>query len=73
MKADVVLLQETHFFLGKSQKNFSRDFPVWYYGDSPTSGAKGVAIGFTKDVRFKLEERMTDPEGRDLFLRGKLN
>lgn len=32
-----------------------------------------MAIGFAKDVRFKLEERMTDPESRFLFLRGKLN
>lgn len=52
---------------------FSKDFPVWYYGDSPISQAKGVAIGFARGVRFELEERITDPEGRYLFLRGKLN
>lgn len=59
LKADVALLQETHLFLGKSQSIFSRDYLVWFYGDSPTSGAKGVAIGFAKEVRFKLEERPT--------------
>lgn len=61
LKPEVVLLQETHLFLGKSQRILSRDYP--------TRGAKGVAIGFAKDVRFTLEERMTDPEGRFLFLK----
>lgn len=68
LKPEVVLLQETHLFLGKSQRILSRDYPTWFYGESPTRGAKGVAIGFAKDVRFTLEERMTDPEGRFLFL-----
>lgn len=73
LKAEVILLQETHFLLDKSQNFFSKDFPVWYYRDSPVSRAKGVAIGFARGVRFDLEERKTDPEGRYLFLRGKLN
>lgn len=32
-----------------------------------------MAIGFAKEVRFELEERLADPEGRFLFLRGKIN
>lgn len=32
-----------------------------------------MAIGFARGIWFKLEERMTDPEGRFLFLRGRLS
>lgn len=60
--AEVVFLQETHFLLERNQKVFSRDYPVWFYGDSPTLHAKGVAIGFASGVRFDLHQRMTDPE-----------
>lgn len=67
------MLQETHLFLGKNQKMFSKEFPVWFYGDSHVSRAKGVTIGFASGVRFELYERKTDPEGRYLFLSGKLN
>lgn len=51
----------------------SQTSPLWYYGDSPISRAKGVTIVFSKEIRFILEERRTNPEGRYLFLRGKLN
>lgn len=51
---------------------YSKDFPNWYYGDSTTKRAKGVAIGFAKGTRFTLEDRMTDTEGRYLFRKGRL-
>lgn len=73
LKAEVVMLQETHLSASKNQKIYSRDFPVWYYGDSPIKGAKGVAIGFARETRFEMEEAMADPEGRFLFLKGKIN
>lgn len=73
LKADVVLLQETHFSQGSNTGIFSRDYLTWYYGDSPSIRAKGVAIGFARGVRFDLDKRKTDPEGRYLFLKGKLN
>lgn len=72
LKADMVLLQETHFTI-TNNKISSKDYPIWYYGDSPITRAKGVAIGFARGVRFDLDERLVDPEGRYLFLRGKLN
>lgn len=73
LKAGVAMLQETHFSTNKNQKIFSRDYPVWYYSDSPIRGARGVAIGFAREIRFELEERLSDPEGRYLFLKGKIN
>lgn len=63
LKADVVLVQETHISQDSNLKISSYNFPIWYYGDSPTKRAKGVAIGFARGVRFSLEERMVDLEG----------
>lgn len=33
---------------------------------------EGVAIGLGREVTFSLEDRKVDPEGRFIFLRGKL-
>lgn len=69
LKAEVIFLQETH----SNSKIFSKDYPIWYYGDSSTKWAKGVTIGFARGVRFTPEERLADPEGCYLFLRGRIN
>lgn len=73
LKAEVVMLQETHLSTNRNQTIYSREFPEWYYSDSPIRGARGVAIGFARGTRFELEERLSDPEGRYLFLKGKIN
>lgn len=64
--------KRAHFFTGTNCKIISKEYPLWYYGDSPISQAKGVVIGFARRTRFTLERRV-DPEGCFLFLRGKLN
>ena len=71
-KADIAFLQETHITLGSNVRLYSLDFPTWYYGDTISKRARGIAIGISKRTRFELTERLTDPEGRFLFLRGKL-
>ncbi|CAI9617453.1 unnamed protein product, partial [Staurois parvus] len=68
----VVFLQETHFEIEVNVKLKSKHYPTWYYADSPIKRAKGVAIGFAKNMRFELEDRRIDPEGRFLFLKGRL-
>lgn len=65
-------LQETHLSHESNIKLWSNKFPTWYYGHTFTKRARGVAIGFVKGVQFKLEERLQDPEGRFLFLKGIL-
>lgn len=50
----------------------SKDFPKWFYEDSTTKRAQGVAIGFARGVRLTME-RLVDSDGRYLFLRGRLN
>lgn len=67
-----MFLQETHIFHEIHVKLYSKDYPTWYYGNSTTRRAWGVAIGLARGVRFSLEERMVDPEGRYLFLKGRL-
>lgn len=68
----MVFLQETHLALETNIKLYSTKLPTWFYSDSPTKRAKGVAIGFTKTCKFSLTDRMTDPDGRYLLLKGKL-
>lgn len=72
LSGDVVFLQETHISHETNVKLNLKDFPKWFYGDSTTKQTKGVAIGFARGVRFTLE-RLVDPDGRYLFLRGRLN
>lgn len=72
LQAEVVLLQETHISQESNLKILSKDYPLWFYGDSLSKRAKGVAIGFARGVRFSLEERVADPEGRYLLLRGRI-
>lgn len=69
-RAEVVFLQETHLSHETNVKLYSKDFLNWYYRDSTTKRAKGVAIGFVKGTRFTLEDRMIDPEGRFPFPQG---
>lgn len=49
-KAEVVFLQETHISHDADVKLFSKDYPIWYYGDSTTRRAKGVTIGVARGV-----------------------
>ena len=73
LRADVVYIQETHLTLDANIKLYSPAYPTWFYGDSISKRARGVAIGFTRGLGFTLEARLTDPEGRFLFLKIKLD
>lgn len=70
--AGIVSLQETHLTHESNIRLWSKNFPTWYYGDTISNRARGVAIGMAKEVQFNLEGRMQDTEGRFLFLKGTL-
>ena len=72
LKADLTFLQETHLSHASNIRLYSKSHPTWYYADSPGRKSKGVAIGISRGLGFALESRMVDPEGRYLFLRGKI-
>ena len=71
-RADVVFIQESHLTLASNVKLYSPMYPTWFYGDAISKRARGVAIGFARGIGFILEARLTGPEGRFLFLKGKL-
>lgn len=50
----------------------SKNFPSWIYCDTPIKRAKGVAIGFSKRIKFTLIEKRIDVEGRFMFAKIKL-
>lgn len=70
--ADIVFLQETHLVLDTRIRLFSTELPCWFYSDSPIRRSKGVAIGFSRASNFTLVDRMTDPDGWYIFLKGKI-
>lgn len=69
----MIFLQETHLSHESNIKLHSNNFPTWYYSDTITKRARGMVIGFAKGIQFKMEESLFDPEGRFLFLKGKLS
>lgn len=69
--ANVVFLQET-YVTHSSRGLASYWFPEWRYGDASSVHSGGVAIGFDRTVRFEEEERLADPRGRFLFVKGKM-
>ena len=70
-RADVVFLQESHLSINSNVRLYSPRYPSWFYSDSISKRSRGVAIGFAKETAFTLEARLTDPEGRFLFLKGR--
>ena len=71
-RTDIAFLQETHLTIESNIRLYSQEYPTWYYGDTISKRARGVAIGIAKGTRFKLRDRLVDPEGRYLFLKGKI-
>lgn len=71
LREDIVFLQETHLAHTTSVKQFSPQFPMWYY--SPSDVHKGVAIGFHRGSAFTLKSTLSDPLGCFLFLKGCLS
>lgn len=66
----IAFLQETHLTHTTPVKLTSSHFPQWYYSLSDTNKAKGVAIGFCRNVSFRLSDMLADDHGRFLFLKG---
>lgn len=50
----------------------SYQFPKWFYGETGSTHSRGVATGFGKTMMFVEVGRLDDPEGRYLFIKGKL-
>nr|ACO51943.1 LINE-1 reverse transcriptase homolog [Aquarana catesbeiana] len=67
-KAEVIMVQETHFKPSGSFKFASRHFPIAYTASDP-SGKVGVAILIKRTSPIKILSSYLDPHGRFIFLK----
>ena len=59
LRADVVFIQESHLTLDANVKLYSLAYPIWFYGDSISKRARGVAIGLIRGFGYTLEARLS--------------
>ncbi|CAH2315901.1 Hypothetical predicted protein [Pelobates cultripes] len=71
-KASIVMIQETHFKKGDRPKLSNQHYPQGYFSDYHGRKSRGTAILLNKRVPFQEVGRLTDEEGRFLFLKGKV-
>ncbi|OCT94959.1 hypothetical protein XELAEV_18012643mg [Xenopus laevis] len=71
MKTDVILLQETHFLRSSFPKYMSKAYPICYLSNGDTK-SKGVAILIHRHVKFQLQRKHIDQEGRYVIVTGLL-
>lgn len=70
MKADIVLLQETHFRDDKLPILKNRHYPTVYHSTHSEAKSRGVSIQISAKVPWSLVDKKTDTAGRFLFLKG---
>lgn len=70
MRADIVLLQETHFRENSLPLLKNRYFPTVYHSQYTEAKSKGVSILVSARVPWTLIDVQMDKEGRFLFLKG---
>lgn len=66
-KADIILVQETHFRPGGSLKFASKHFPTSFLASDP-SGKAGVAILINRLCPLQIKSSYLDPHGRFIIL-----
>lgn len=72
LKADIVLVQETHFRDDKLPILRNKFFPTTYHSTYLVAKVRGVSILLSAWVPWTHLDIMTDPEGRFLFLKGMI-
>lgn len=72
MKADIVLLQETHFRENAFPILKNRFYPTVYHSTYSETKSRGVSIQISARVPWSLLDIRTDPMGRYLFLKGMI-
>lgn len=65
-----VFLQETHFQTNHIPNLTDRYFTEAHHATHNTSKSKGVSILISKDAKFDITDKLVDPEGRFIFLKG---
>lgn len=70
MKADIILLQETHFKENALPIFKNRFYPVVYHSMYTEAKSRGVSILISAKIPWTLIDTKSDKEGRYLFLKG---
>lgn len=68
----LVFLLETHFRMSKIPNLANTFFPKAYHAPSPTSKSKGVSILVSREASFVIQQQLSDPKARYLFIKGTL-
>ena len=72
LKADIILLQETHFAANNHPKYFDRTYSQLHY-TTFTNKTRGVAIFVRNSIIFDVQKTFKDPEGSFIILKGSIN
>lgn len=73
LKADIVLLQETHFRENAFPILKNRYNPTVYHSTYSEAKSRGVSIQISAKIPWSLIAMKTDPSGRYLFLKGMID
>lgn len=71
-RTDIAFIQETHFKTNKSPALQNRFFPHAYHSTNSSGKSRGVSILISNRLPWQFQEVMADPEGRYLFLIGRV-
>lgn len=66
-------LQETHFKTHNIPRLTDSHFSEAHHATNTLTKSKGVTILISKDANFELTDKLADPEGRYLLIKGKHN
>lgn len=69
-KPRFVFLQETHFKTQQIPKMTDSFFTQAYHATNDLAKSKGVSILIGREASFELTDKLIDPEGRFIFLKG---
>ncbi|CAH2247412.1 Hypothetical predicted protein [Pelobates cultripes] len=72
LHVSIAFFQEIHFKTDKWPKFSNKHFPLSFHATNPDLRTKGMAILFSVEVPFQLEEELSDPNGDKTFLKKTL-
>lgn len=72
LKADIILLQETHFRENTLPILKNKYYPTAYHSTYFAAKSRGVSILISARIPWTHIDAKTDPAGRSLFLKGQI-
>lgn len=72
LKADMVFIQETHFWSNNIPKLTNQYFSASYHATNSVAKTKGVSILISKNLPMNITEVLDNKEGRFIFAKGNI-